>query len=177
MSDTSGTQALLGIINDILDFSKVEAGKMDLDMDAFSLSDVMCDLSSLLSAGPRNSATEVLFDVAAGVPDRLVGDAMRLRQVLLNLSANAIKFTQHGEVVLRVRVVERSALDVALEFSVSDTGIGIAKVKLAYIFEGFSQAESSTSRRFGGAGLGLAISKRLVNLVGGAASEQQSGPG
>ncbi len=162
----AATQALLGIINDVLDFSKVEAGKMELDIDSFSLSEVMRDLSALLSASPRSRSIEVLFDVAAGVPDRLLGDAMRLRQVLLNLSANAIKFTEHGEVVVRVRVVERDASEVKLEFSVSDTGIGIAQDKLAYIFEGFSQAESSTSRRFGGTGLGLAISKRLVGLMG-----------
>ena len=162
----AATRALLGIINDILDFSKVEAGKMSLDIEVFSLSQVMHDLSALLTAIPNQRAVEVLFDVATGVPERLLGDAMRLGQVLLNLSSNAIKFTERGEVVVRIRVLEREATEVRLEFSVSDTGIGIAPDKLAYIFEGFSQAESSTTRRFGGTGLGLAISKRLVGLMG-----------
>ena len=162
----AATRSLLGIINDILDFSKVEAGKMSLDIQIFSLSQVMRDLSALLTASPNQRAVEVLFDVATGVPDRLLGDAMRLGQVLLNLASNAIKFTECGEVVVRIRVLEREATEVKLEFSVSDTGIGIAPDKLAYIFEGFSQAESSTTRRFGGTGLGLAISKRLVGLMG-----------
>ena len=172
----SATHALLGIINDILDFSKVEAGKMTLSHEAFSLNALMRDLSTLLSASPRSPSLEVLLDVGAGVPDGLLGDAMRLRQVLLNLSSNAIKFTERGEVVVRIRVLERDASTVRLEFSVTDTGIGIAQDKLAYIFEGFSQAESSTSRRFGGTGLGLAISKRLVGLMG-AELQVTSNPG
>ncbi len=161
------TQSLLGIINGILDFSKVDAGKLELDNAPFSLSDLLHGLSVMLSANPENKPLEVLFSIATDVPTALVGDAMRLRQVMLNLAGNAVKFTDQGEVVVGIRVVERGTDHVDLEFSVSDTGIGIAQDKLGYIFEGFSQAESSTSRRFGGTGLGLAISKRLVALMGG----------
>ena len=161
------TQSLLGIINDILDFSKVDAGKLELDSAAFSLSDLLHGLSVMLSANAENKQLEMLFSVATDVPTALVGDSLRLRQVMLNLIGNALKFTDQGEVVVGIRVVERGTDHIDLEFSVSDTGIGIAHDKLGYIFEGFSQAESSTSRRFGGTGLGLAISKRLVALMGG----------
>ncbi|MEO7105723.1 MAG: response regulator, partial [Rhodoferax sp.] len=161
------TQSLLGIINDLLDFSKVEAGKLELDNARFALGDLMRELSVMLSANGEKKALEVLVSVAADVPTSLIGDALRLRQVMLNLAGNAIKFTEHGEVVIAVRALARDTKHVDLEFSVSDTGIGIAQDKLAYIFEGFSQAESSTTRRFGGTGLGLAISKRLVALMGG----------
>ncbi len=161
------TQSLLGIINDILDFSKVDAGKLELDSARFSLSDLLRGLSVMLSANGEKKPLEVLFSIAADVPTALVGDALRLRQVMLNLAGNAVKFTEQGEVVVGIRVVARDADHVDLEFSVSDTGIGIPQDKLGYIFEGFSQAESSTSRRFGGTGLGLAISKRLVALMGG----------
>ena len=162
------TQSLLGIINAILDFSKVDAGKLELDPARFDLGNVMHDLSVMLSIAGDNKPVAVRFQVAPDVPDCLVGDALRLRQVLLNLTGNAIKFTERGEVIVSVRVLERNAEQVVLEFAVSDTGIGIPADKLEYIFEGFSQAESSTSRRFGGTGLGLAISKRLVELMGGA---------
>ncbi|QTN28683.1 response regulator [Rhodoferax sp. AJA081-3] len=162
------TQSLLGIINAILDFSKVDAGKLELDRARFALADVLRDLSVMLFAAGDRKPVAVRFDVAPDVPAFLVGDALRLRQVLLNLTGNAIKFTERGDVVVSVRVVERHAEQAVLEFAVSDTGIGIPADKLDYIFEGFSQAESSTSRRFGGTGLGLAISKRLVELMGGA---------
>ncbi len=161
------TQSLLGIINDILDFSKVDAGKLELDSTRFTLDDLLRDLSVILSANTERKSVEVLFSVAPGVPTALVGDALRLRQVLLNLAGNAIKFTEHGEVLVSVRLLGHDKEHAHLEFSVSDTGIGIAPEMLAYIFEGFSQAESSTTRRFGGSGLGLAISKRLVLLMGG----------
>ncbi|MBK6636896.1 MAG: response regulator [Rhodocyclaceae bacterium] len=161
------TKALLGIINDILDFSKVEAGKLELDCRRFELSDLLRDLSVVLSANLGQKDLEVLFVVAPDVPKRLVGDPLRLRQILLNLAGNALKFTEQGEVVLGIRQTQRTPDYAELEFSVRDTGIGIAADKLGYIFEGFSQAESSTTRRFGGTGLGLAISKRLVALMGG----------
>ena len=161
------TKSLLGIINDILDFSKVEAGKMELDVQPFVLGDVLRDLSVLLSANLAGKHIEILFDIDPTIPDVLMGDAMRLRQVLLNLTGNAIKFTQHGEVVMGIRVVRQEAQTAEIEFEVRDTGIGIAPDKLAYVFDGFSQAESSTTRKFGGTGLGLAISKRLVSLMGG----------
>lgn len=163
----AATLALLGIINDILDFSKVEAGKMEIENNPFSINEVMHDLSVLLSANLDHRDIELLFDLDATIPKDLQGDALRLRQVLLNLTGNAIKFTEQGEVVLSTRLLERSPNTATIEFSVQDTGIGIEPQKLSYIFEGFSQAEASTTRRFGGSGLGLAISKNLVALMGG----------
>ena len=163
----SATRALLGIVNDILDFSKVEADKLDLDLQVFALNDLLLDLAFILTSTPKGKSLQVLFDVGADLPTHYIGDALRLRQVLLNLSGNAIKFTSKGEVVLQVRLVARAKQTAELEFSVRDTGIGIAADKLDYVFEGFSQAESSTTRQFGGTGLGLAISKRLVALMGG----------
>lgn len=161
------TQALLGIVNDILDFSKVEAGKLELEQNHFLIRDVLSDLSVVLSSSLANKTVEVVFSVDPQVPQRLWGDALRLRQVLLNLTGNAIKFTEKGEVLVSIRVVSADAGSVDIEFSVQDSGIGIAPDKLEIIFEGFSQAESSTTRRFGGTGLGLAISKRLVAAMGG----------
>ncbi|MCF8209697.1 MAG: response regulator [Rhodoferax sp.] len=160
-------RSLLGLLNDILDFSKVEAGKMTLDPQPFRLDRLLRDLSVIVSANIGDRGIDVLFDVDPVVPKNLVGDDMRLRQILINLCGNAIKFTDHGEVVLRLRVAERSAEQVLLEFSVRDSGIGIAPEHQAHIFSGFSQAESSTTRRFGGTGLGLAICQRLVRLMGG----------
>ena len=159
--------SLLGLLNDILDFSKVEAGKLDLDPQPFGMDQLFAELSSIFSAYVGGKNVEVLFDIDAGVPEVLVGDAMRLRQVLINLGGNAIKFTAAGSVVLQVRVTSASAQGVSLAFAVQDAGIGIAPENQAHIFDGFSQAESSTARQFGGTGLGLAISKRLVELMGG----------
>jgi len=161
-------RSLLGLLNDILDFSKVEAGKMTLDPRPFNLDKMLGSLAVILSANIGKKPVVVRYEVEATVPRGLLGDDMRLQQVLINLGGNAIKFTPQGEVVLRVSVVERSALDVVLKFSVSDTGIGIAPENQAHIFSGFSQAEASTTRRFGGTGLGLSISSRLVQLLGGA---------
>ncbi|CAK0752379.1 two-component system, sensor histidine kinase and response regulator [Gammaproteobacteria bacterium] len=161
------TSALLSIINDILDFSKIEAGKMELDAAPFELGEMLRDLSVLLAANQGGKDIEVLFVADSDVPKMLVGDGQRLRQVLLNLAGNAIKFTEQGEVVIGIRLLEQTVERVHLEFSVRDTGIGIPQEKLEHIFEGFSQAETSTSRRFGGTGLGLAISKQLVSLMGG----------
>jgi len=160
-------RSLLGLLNDILDFSKVEAGKMTLDPRPFRVDALLRDLSVILSANVGAKPVEVLFDIDPALPPALVGDDMRLQQVLINLGGNAIKFTAAGNVVLRLRVVERSADDVLVAFSVQDSGIGIAPENQAHIFSGFSQAEASTTRRFGGTGLGLAISSRLVALLGG----------
>jgi PAS domain S-box-containing protein len=160
-------RSLLGLLNDILDFSKVEAGKMTLDPRPFRIDRLMRDLSVILSANVGSKDIEVLFDMDPAVPKSLVGDDMRLQQILINLGGNAIKFTSQGEVVLRVRVVAQSAHDVLLDFAMRDSGIGIAPENQAHIFSGFSQAEASTTRRFGGTGLGLAISSRLVSLLGG----------
>ena len=159
--------SLLGLLNDILDFSKVEAGKMTLDPRPFRVDRLMRDLSVILSANMGSKSIEVLFDIDPALPKCLLGDDMRLQQVMINLGGNAIKFTEKGEVVLRLHVLEQTADDVLVEFSVKDSGIGIAPENQAHIFSGFSQAEASTTRRFGGTGLGLAISSRLVGLLGG----------
>ena len=175
-SKTDGAaRSLLELLNDILDFSKVEAGKMVLDPHPFAIDQLLRDLSVILSSNAGSKPVEVLFDIDPALPEQLVGDAMRLRQVLINLGGNAIKFTGQGEVVLSVKVLSRTegntagdtAGSVSLEFAVRDTGIGIAPENLARIFSGFTQAEASTTRRYGGSGLGVAISQRLVTLMGG----------
>ncbi|MEP6874254.1 MAG: CHASE domain-containing protein [Burkholderiales bacterium] len=167
-SKTEGAaRSLLGLLNDILDFSKAEAGKMSLDPRPFRVDRLLRDLSTILSANVGAKTIDVLFDIDPAVPRCLLGDDMRLQQVLINLGGNAIKFTSHGEVVLSLRVVERTEEDVLLEFAMRDSGIGIAPENQAHIFTGFSQAEASTTRRFGGTGLGLAICQRLVALMGG----------
>lgn len=162
----SATLALLGIINDILDFSKVEAGKMELEISSFNLNDVIRDLAVLLTPNLDGKTVELLFALDPELPVNLMGDPLRLRQVLLNLSGNAMKFTEQGEVLVSLHAIASTEESTTIEFSVQDTGIGIAPDKLNYIFEGFSQAEASTTRRFGGTGLGLAISKNLVQLMG-----------
>ncbi|MBC7716239.1 MAG: PAS-domain containing protein, partial [Pseudorhodobacter sp.] len=159
-------RSLLGLLNDILDFSKVEAGKMTLDPHPFRFDMLMRDLGVILSANAGAKPLEVLFDIDPTLPRHLMGDAMRLQQVLINLGGNAIKFTPSGEVVVSARVLQRSASDVTLKVAVRDTGIGIAPENQARIFSGFTQAEASTTRRFGGTGLGVAISQRLVTLMG-----------
>ncbi|MCY4744401.1 response regulator [Pelomonas sp. UHG3] len=164
----TAAQALLAVINDVLDFSKVEAGKMELDPHRFELSDFMRELAVILSANVGSKDIEVLFRLDPRLPPALVGDATRLRQVLLNLAGNALKFTERGEVVLALtRLPDRQPGRARIRFEVIDTGIGIAPDKLEHIFTGFSQAEQTTSRRYGGTGLGLAISRRLVALMGG----------
>ncbi len=160
-------RSLLGLLNDILDFSKVEAGKMALDPQPFELDTLMRDLSVILSANVGAKPVEVLFDIDPAIPRRLVGDAMRLQQVMINLGGNAVKFTPQGEVLVSVRQRARGEGSATLEFSVRDSGIGIAPENHARIFSGFTQAEASTTRRFGGTGLGVAICQRLVGLMGG----------
>ena len=162
-------RSLLGLLNDILDFSKVEAGKMTLDAHPFSVDQLMRDVSVILSAnmdhlGNKSVALHMHTDPL--LPRHLFGDAMRLRQVLINLGGNAIKFTQQGDVTMALTVVRQTASEVMLKVSVTDTGIGIAPENQARIFSGFTQAESSTTRRYGGTGLGVAISQRLVQLMG-----------
>jgi signal transduction histidine kinase/DNA-binding response OmpR family regulator len=162
--------ALLGVINDILDFSKIEAGKVELDVRAFNLRE--CMETSLRTLALRSDAkkVELLCDMAEEVPEEVMGDPVRLRQVVLNLVGNAIKFTQNGEVSLTVGLEERRSGESVVRFTVTDTGIGIAAHKLAAIFEPFTQADASTTRRYGGTGLGLTISQRLVEAMGGAIS-------
>jgi CheY-like chemotaxis protein len=160
-------KSLLGLLNDVLDFSKIEAGKMELDPQPFRVDRLLRDLSVILSANVGNKPVEVLFDLDPAMPPVLVGDAMRLQQVLINLAGNAIKFTPRGEVIVQFRVLSRTPQETLLHIAVRDSGIGIAPENQVRIFQGFSQAESSTTRRFGGTGLGLSICKRLVELMGG----------
>lgn len=163
----SAARSLLGLLNDILDFSKVEAGKMTLDPRPFHLDRMLHDLNLVLGSSLDNKPIALRFETSPDVPRGLLGDDMRLQQVLINLGSNAIKFTSEGEVVLTVRVVEQSEREALVEFAMRDTGIGIATDKLEHIFSGFSQADSNTTRRFGGTGLGLSISRQLVALMGG----------
>jgi len=169
---------LLGIINDILDFSKIEAGRLSVEAVEFSLSEVLDGLAGIMTAAAGHKTLEVLVGGVPPEADRLIGDPLRLGQVLINLAGNAIKFTEAGEVVVRVRELERdeSGRRTRLRFSVRDTGIGIAPDQLELIFAAFSQADSSTTRRYGGTGLGLSISRRLVELMGGTL-EVESEPG
>ena len=168
-SKTEGAaRGLLGLLNDILDFSKIEAGKLELDLQPLRVDQLLGDLSVVLSASVGLKPLDLLFDVDPAVPPLLLlGDATRLQQVLINLAGNAIKFTHDGEVVVAVVVQAASADAVRLGFSVRDTGIGIAAGNQARIFSAFTQAEASITRRFGGSGLGLPISQRLVALMGG----------
>ena len=158
---------LLNLINDILDLSKVEASQLDLERTGFSLGDHLEKVIEMVAPRAHEKGLTLMCDIAPDVSNDLVGDPTRLRQVLLNLLGNAIKFTESGGVSLRVERDEDSSVPTALRFSVTDTGIGIAQDKLARVFERFTQADSSTTRRFGGSGLGLTISKRLVELMGG----------
>ena len=160
-------RSLLRLLNDILDFSKVDAGKMVLDVQAFSTARLLRDVSDILVGNVGDKPVDFRFDIEPNLPSYLVGDALRLQQVLVNLGGNAIKFTPRGEVVLSMRVVSQDADSVQIEIAVRDTGIGIAPENQARIFDGFSQAEASITRRFGGTGLGVAISQRLVALMGG----------
>lgn len=164
---SKSADALLAIINDILDFSKIEAGKLELDLIAFDLRVTIDELLGALAVRAAEKGVELACRIGPEVPTSLEGDPLRLRQVLVNLVANSIKFTPQGEVVVEVLQVSREANQVVLRFNVSDTGIGIAPEKLLKIFEAFGQADTSTTRKFGGTGLGLTISSRLVQLMGG----------
>ena len=159
--------ALLALVNDLLDFSKIEARKLQLDRIGFDLRDALEDTMRVLAPRAQQKGIELACHIHPEVPDALVGDPLRLRQVVVNLVGNAIKFTEQGEVVLNVQAEPCANGNVQLCFSVADTGIGIPREKQAVIFEAFSQADSSTTRRYGGTGLGLAISAQLVELMGG----------
>jgi signal transduction histidine kinase/CheY-like chemotaxis protein/HPt (histidine-containing phosphotransfer) domain-containing protein len=163
----ASADALLGVLNDILDFSKIEAGKLDLELAPFRLRDAVGDVLKTIAPRAHHKGLELACDVRSNVPDRVVGDAGRLRQVLLNLVGNAVKFTERGEVVLRVDLVEELSESCRLLFSVRDTGIGIPEDKQQTIFDAFTQADGSMTRKYGGTGLGLTISARLVDLLGG----------
>jgi CheY-like chemotaxis protein len=160
--------SLLGIINDVLDFSKIEAGRLELESAPFNLDAVLDNLAGLIAVkAHEKEAVEVLFRIGADVPRTLVGDALRLGQVLINLAGNAVKFTERGEIVVATELVGTAGASARIRFSVRDTGIGLTDEQTARLFESFSQADTSTTRRFGGTGLGLAICKRLVGMMGG----------
>ena len=163
----ASAKALRALIDDILDFSKIEAGALRLEQAPFSLSAILRTTAAILSVAQRGKPIEALFDVQWDFPDTLLGDSLRLQQILLNLTSNAVKFTEAGEIVVSMRCLEEEAGHVTLQFVVRDTGIGIPPEQLERIFEVFAQADASTCRQYGGSGLGLAISNRLAGLMGG----------
>jgi CheY-like chemotaxis protein/HPt (histidine-containing phosphotransfer) domain-containing protein len=174
----SSAAALLNLINDILDFSKIEAGKLELDPIAFNLRDSLADMVKTLALRADQKGLELAVHVFADVPDDLIGDSGRLRQLIVNLIDNAIKFTSAGEVIARVCLESQTHSTVRLRFTVTDTGIGIPHKIQRLIFEAFSQADGTTTRQYGGTGLGLSISSRLVELMGGTIQvESQEGRG
>jgi PAS domain S-box-containing protein len=160
-------KSLLGIINDILDFSKIEAGKMDMESVDFQLEDTLDNISTLVGIKTQEKGLELLFKTDPSVPTALVGDPLRLGQILINLSNNAVKFTDTGEIVVCTELVKKDEDQVTLKFSVQDTGVGMTAKQAAKLFQPFMQADSSTTRKYGGTGLGLTISKRLVEMMGG----------
>ena len=159
--------SLLTVINDILDFSRIEAGRMVIEPIPFDLEVAVEEVAELLAPRAADKGLELILRYAPDAPSQVVGDAGRIRQILVNLAGNAIKFTQHGHVLVDVACLEQTADEALLEFTIQDTGIGIAADKLERLFEKFTQADASTTRKFGGTGLGLAISKQLVELMGG----------
>ena len=168
LTKTKGAaQSLLGIINDILDFSKIEAGKLDMEKTDFRLEEVLENVSSVVNQKAHEKNLEFLLSTPQDLPPNLVGDPLRLGQILINLVNNAVKFTEHGEIVVTVEVAEKSLDRVNLKFSVRDSGIGMTPEQTARLFQAFSQADSSTTRKYGGTGLGLSISKRLIEMMGG----------
>ncbi len=164
---SNSADSLLRVINDILDFSKIEAGKLDLDPRPFSLRELMSSTLRALAVRAQEKGLELLCDFRDGAEDSLIGDADRLRQVILNLTGNAIKFTERGEVLMEADTDPSYGDCVDVHFRIKDTGIGIPKEKQSYIFESFTQVDASTTRNYGGTGLGLAISSRLARLIGG----------
>jgi len=164
---SASADSLLGIINDILDFSKIEAGKLDIETIPFDLDRVFDNLSTLLSIKAYEKSLELLFFRLPNIPVQLIGDPLRLGQILTNLANNAVKFTHSGEVVISARMKSQSTDTVRLEFSISDTGIGMTPEQQERLFKSFSQTDSSITRKYGGTGLGLAISKQLIQMMGG----------
>ncbi len=163
----NASHSLLGIINDILDFSKIEAGKLDMESIEFNLDETLNNLSTIISTKAEEKGLEILFDTAPDVPHDLVGDPLRLGQVLTNLTNNSIKFTEKGEIIVSTELIERDSEKTHLRFTVRDSGIGMTREQAAKLFRPFTQADTSTTRKYGGTGLGLTICKRLVNMMGG----------
>ncbi|MCP4298153.1 MAG: response regulator [Proteobacteria bacterium] len=174
----SSCSLLLNLINDILDFSKIEAGKLDLESAEFNLDSIFDDISLILAASAHKKNLELIFDIDPAIPATLIGDSLRLYQVLTNLINNSIKFTEKGEIKVEVQKKADLKESILLEFRINDTGIGLDQATLGALFQAFSQADSSTSRRYGGTGLGLTISQHLVGLMGGRINvESQLGEG
>jgi PAS domain S-box-containing protein len=163
----SSSQALLSIINDILDFSKIEAGKLSMESVNFNLENVLNRISNMLGMKIEEKGLELFITIDTDIPHYLVGDPLRLGQILVNLTNNAIKFTEKGKILIKVKNLALETEKVKLHFSVQDTGIGISQEIIAHLFDAFTQADGSTTREFGGTGLGLAICKRLVEMMGG----------
>ncbi len=163
----SSAKALLGLINDILDFSKIEAGQLDIENINFAMGQVFDNLSVVISQKAREKELEFIIDQDMDTPEELVGDPLRLGQILLNFASNAVKFTEQGEIIVRSSILERSDNDLLVRFSVKDSGIGLTKAQCEKLFAPFTQADTSTTRKYGGTGLGLSICKRLVELMGG----------
>jgi len=158
---------LLGIINDILDFSKIEAGKLMMEDIDFNLNEVLENLTTICSPQSTEKGLKFIINKPSSIQEMLVGDPLRLGQILINLATNAIKFTKQGEVVISIECLQKTEQGIEISFSVKDTGIGINRSQLKKLFQSFSQVDSSTTRKFGGTGLGLTISKRLVEMMGG----------
>ncbi|MGL1956839.1 MAG: response regulator [Colwellia sp.] len=163
----SSADALLGIINDILDFSKIEAGKLELEDVPFNLNDTIDHLVQIISHKSQEKSLELLVDLDPQLPLNLIGDSLRLGQILINLTNNSIKFTEQGEIIVKARKLKQNDIDITIEFCVSDTGIGMTEDQLGKLFQSFSQADASTTRKYGGTGLGLTISKTLTELMQG----------
>jgi signal transduction histidine kinase len=160
-------EALLSVINDILDFSKIEAGKLAIESLAFDLRPVMEGVGEMLAPKAQDKNLDLVLQYPSHLPRHFIGDAGRIRQVLTNLVGNAVKFTAHGQILIDVEIESRDELSARMRVSVQDTGCGIPTEKIGALFQRFSQADSSTTRKYGGAGLGLAISKQLTELMGG----------
>ena len=161
------SESLLTIINDILDFSKIESGKLELEKQPFSLRLCLEDSLDLVAMNAAVNNIELLLDISEDTPQQIIGDVTRLRQIIVNLLSNAVKFTEQGEITVSVNIIKKNDSQVEIQFSVSDTGIGIPQDRMDRLFKSFSQVDSSTTRKFGGTGLGLTISKRLSELMGG----------
>jgi two-component system, sensor histidine kinase and response regulator len=158
---------LLGIINDILDFSKIEAGKLDIESISFNLNEVMKTLSDMIGDKASSKGLELIFNQDTEIPDNLMGDPLRLGQILLNLTNNAVKFTEKGEIEVSTKLLRQDSSGAMLRFEIRDSGIGLTKEEIGKLFQSFSQADTSTTRKYGGTGLGLTISKHLSHMMGG----------
>ncbi|MGB0900080.1 MAG: ATP-binding protein, partial [Psychrobium sp.] len=163
----NSADALLGIINDILDFSKIEAGKLELEKIPFNLNETLEHLVQTISHKSQEKELELLIDLDPNLPVHLVGDSLRLGQILINLANNAVKFTDEGEIIIVAKIIETLGNEVVIQFSICDSGIGMSEEQTSRLFQSFSQADASTTRKYGGSGLGLTISKNLTELMDG----------